>query len=113
MEGVPLGGQPPLISWTDDGSEELADGEGPVGVHLVDPGGTRFVGVKKQQPSRLPGVRTVDSDDRSAAAAGHRTQCDLGILRRRRRDAPHALGVVDRVQAKGGTARLFEPRVAR
>src|SRR2546422_10191340 len=52
---------------------------------ILDPRIILGAGPQEQQPSRLPGVAAVDSDDRPAAAAGHRPQRDLGIRSEERR----------------------------
>src|ERR1019366_4211539 len=102
----------PLIAGDDGGSEELGLSEVPVGGHLVYSRRTRVVGVEKQQPSRLPRVVAVDSDDRPAAAASRRAQGDLGILRRRGRNAPHSGGVVIGSQTAGLPPHLSESGIA-
>src|SRR5216684_311785 len=64
LEGVSIGGQPPLIPGDDSGSEEFDRSEGRVRVHLVDTRAAGIVGPQEQQPTRLSGVAAVDSDDR-------------------------------------------------
>jgi hypothetical protein len=111
-QGIPVGGQPPPVSGNDGGGKGIDGGEGPVRVELVDPRLGRVIGPEEQQPSCLARVCAVDANDRTTAAADRRTQRHLGILLRRRRDAPHARSVVTRIQADGENARLSEPGVA-